>query len=59
MGTVLELVGSLLLHMPDYMNSSAGIEQLMPWRGFIKEQCSGLIDVGSKVLEKRIPLSLT
>jgi hypothetical protein len=46
----------VLLHMPDYMNSSAGIEQLMPWSEFIKEQCSGLIDVESNVPEKRIPL---
>ena len=28
----------VLLYMPDYMNSSAGIEQLMPWSEFIKEQ---------------------
>ena len=46
----------VLLYMPDYMNSSAGIEQLMPWSEFIKEQCSGLIDVESNVPEKRIPL---
>ena len=26
----------VLLYMPDYMNSSAGIEQLMPWSEFIK-----------------------
>ena len=38
---------TVLLYMPDYMNSSAGIEQLMPWSEFIKEQCSGLIDVES------------
>lgn len=46
----------VLLYMPDYMNSSAGIEQLMPWSEFIKEQCSGIIDVESNVPEKRIPL---
>ena len=45
-----------LLYMPDYMNSSAGIEQLMPWSDFIKEQCSGIIDVESNVPENRIPL---
>ena len=46
----------VLLYMPDYMNSSAGIEQLMPWSEFIKEQCSGIIDVESNVPENRIPL---
>ena len=44
---------TVLLYMPDYMNSSAGIEQLMPWSEFIKEQCSGLIDVESNVPEKK------
>ncbi|MGN0365779.1 MAG: IS66 family transposase [Suilimivivens sp.] len=47
---------TVLLYMPDYLNSSAGIEQLMPWSEFIKEQCSGLIDVESNVPENRIPL---
>ena len=46
----------VLLYMTDYMNSSAGIEQLMPWSDFIKEQCSGIIDVESTVPENRIPL---
>ena len=46
----------VLLYMPDYMNSSAGIEQLMPWSEFIKERCSGIIDVESNVSENRIPL---
>lgn len=45
----------VLLYMPDYMNSSAGIEQLMPWSEFIKEQCSGIIDVESNVPEKEFP----
>lgn len=45
-----------MLYMPDYMNSSAGIEQLMPWSEFIKEQCSGIIDVESNVPKNRIPL---
>lgn len=53
---ILQYLYTVLLYMPDYMNSSAGIEQLMPWSEFIKEQCSGLIDVESNVLEKRIPL---
>ncbi len=46
----------VLLYMPDYMNSSADIEQLMPWSDFIKEQCTGIIDVESNVPENRIPL---
>ena len=46
----------VLLYMPDYLNSSAGIEQLMPWSDFVKEQCSGLIDVESNVPENRISL---
>lgn len=55
---IFQYLYTVLLYMPDYMNSSAGIEQLMPWSGFIKEQCSGLIDVESNVPENRIPLPL-
>lgn len=55
---IFQYLYTVLLYMPDYMNSSAGIEQLMPWSDFIKEQCSGLIDVESNVPEKRIPLPL-
>ena len=53
---IFQYLYTVLLYMPDYLNSSAGIEQLMPWSEFIKEQCSGLIDVESNVPEKRIPL---
>ena len=53
---IFQYLYTVLLYMLDYMNSSAGIEQLMPWSEFIKEQCSGLIDVESNVPEKRIPL---
>ena len=45
----------VLLYMPDYMNSSAGIEQLMPWSEFIKERCSGIIVWNQIVSENRIP----
>ena len=55
---IFQYLYTVLLYMPDYMNSSAGIEQLMPWSDFIKEQCSGFIDVESNVPEKRIPLPL-
>lgn len=53
---IFQYLCTVLLYMPDYMNSSAGIEQLMPWSEFIKEQCSGLTDVESNVPENRIPL---
>lgn len=53
---IFQYLYTVLLYMPDYMNSSAGIEQLMPWSDFMKEQCSGLIDVESNVPENRIPL---
>ena len=52
---IFQYLYTVLLYMPDYMNSSAGIEQLMPWSEFIKEQCSGLIDVESNVPEKEFP----
>ena len=53
---IFQYLYTVLLYIPDYLNSSAGIEQLMPWSKFIKEQCSGLIDVESNVPENRIPL---
>ena len=55
---IFQYLYTVLLYMSDYMNSSAGMEQLMPWRDFIKEHCSGFIDVESNVPEKRIPLPL-
>ncbi len=56
---IFQYLYTVLLYMPDYMNSSAGIEQLMPWSEFIQENCSGLIDVESNLPENRIPLPLT
>ena len=53
---IFQYLYTVLLYMPDYMNSSAGIEQLMPWSEFIQEHCMGLIDVESMVPENRIPL---
>ena len=35
---------TLLLFMPDHKESSAGIEQLMPWSTFIQERCTGVVD---------------
>ena len=36
---------TLLLYMPDYKNEPAGIKQLLPWSDFIKERCTGIIDI--------------
>lgn len=44
---------TLLLYMPDYKEEPAGIEQLMPWSGFIKERCSGVIDTEKETPENR------
>ena len=55
---IFQYLYTVLLYMPDYMNSSAGIEQLMPWSDFIEEKCLGLINLESNVLENRIPLPL-
>ncbi|WP_243000889.1 transposase domain-containing protein [Roseburia sp. TF10-5] len=53
---IFQYLYTVLLYMPDYMNPSAGIEQLMTWNDFIKEECSGIIDVESNVPENRISL---
>ena len=42
--------------MPDYKNKPAGIEKLLPWSDFIKEHCTGLIDVGNITPEKQEPI---
>ena len=55
---IFQYLYTVLLYMPDYINSSAGIEQLMPWSKFIQEHCTGLIDVESNVPENRISLPL-
>jgi transposase/uncharacterized coiled-coil protein SlyX len=44
---------TLLLYMPDYKDEPAGIEQLMPWSGFIKERCSGITDTEKETPENR------
>ena len=36
---------TLLLYMSDYKNEPAGIRQLLPWSDFIKERCTGIIDI--------------
>ena len=47
---------TVLLYMPDYKNEPAGIEKLLPWSDFIKERCSGLIDVENQTPEHHEPL---
>ena len=48
---VLQYIYTLLLYMPGYKDRSEGMEQLMPWSDFIKEHCSGLIDVETVTVE--------
>lgn len=48
---VFQYIYTLLLYMPGYKDRSEGIEQLLPWSDFIKEHCSGLIDVEEVTVE--------
>lgn len=48
---VFQYLYTLLLYMPGCVNGSEGIEQLMPWSDFVKEHCSGLIDVENITVE--------
>ncbi|SCQ00036.1 IS66 family transposase, partial [Anaerobium acetethylicum] len=49
---VFQYLYMVLLYMPDYKNEPAGIEKLLPWSDFIKEHCTGLIDVENITAEK-------
>lgn len=42
---VYQYLYTLLLYMPGCKDGSEGIEHLMPWSDFIKEHCTGLIDI--------------
>ncbi|MEG0370063.1 MAG: IS66 family transposase [Hungatella sp.] len=53
---VFQYLYMVLLYMPDYQNEPAGIEKLLPWSDFMKEQCTGLIDVENITAEKHEPL---
>ena len=55
---VFQYLYMVLLYMPDYKNESAGIEMLLPWSDFIKEHCTGLIDIENITLENHEPLPL-
>ena len=49
---VFQYIYTLLLYMPGYKDRSEGVEQLLPWSDFIKEHCSGLIDVETVTVEE-------
>ena len=55
---VFQYIYILLLYMPGCKNRSEGIEQLMPWSEFIKEHCSGLIDVETVTVENHPELPI-
>ena len=55
---VFQYIYTLLLYMPGNKNGSEGMEQLMPWSSFIKEQCSGLIDVETVTVENHPTLTV-
>ncbi len=55
---VFQYLYMVLLYMPDYKNEPAGIEMLLPWSDFIKEHCTGLIDIENITPENHEPLPL-
>lgn len=55
---VFQYLYMVLLYMPDYKNEPEGIEKLLPWSDFIKEHCTGLIDVEKITAEKHGPLPI-
>lgn len=48
---VFQYIYTLLLYMQGQKSGFEGIEQLLPWSDFIKEHCSGLIDVETVTVE--------
>lgn len=55
---VFQYIYTLLLYMPGHKNGSEGMEQLLPWSDFIKEHCSGLIDVETVTVENHPALPI-
>ena len=55
---VFQYIYTLLLYMPGYKDRPEGIEQLLPWSDFIKERCSGLIDVETVTVEEHPALPI-
>lgn len=49
---VFQYLYMVLLYMPGCKSGSESIEQLMPWSDFIKEHCSGLIDIETITMEE-------
>lgn len=49
---VFQYLYMVLLYMSGCKSGSKGIEQLLPWSDFIKEHCSGLIDVETITVEE-------
>lgn len=54
---VFQYIYFLMLYMPGLESGSAGIDQLLPWSDFIKEHCSGLIDVEKVTVENKPTLT--
>ena len=50
---VFQYLYTLLLYMPDHLNSPEGIEQLLPWSDFIQEHCRGPINVETMLPENK------
>ena len=48
---VFQYIYTLLLYMPGCKDKSEGMEHLLPWSDFIKEHCTGLIDVETVTVE--------
>lgn len=48
----------LLLYMPEHKDDPAAVEKLLPWSSFIKEHCTGLIDVETITPENKPQLPL-
>lgn len=55
---VFQYIYTLLLYMPGCKNGSAGMEHLLPWSDFIKEHCTGLIDVENVTVENHPQLPI-
>ncbi|PST29228.1 IS66 family transposase [Enterocloster lavalensis] len=55
---VFQYLYMVLLYMPDCKNEPKGIEQLLPWSDFMKEHCTGLIDVENIMAENHKPLPI-
>ena len=49
---------TLLLYKPDYKNEPAGLKQLLPWSDFIKDRCTGIIDIEKVRPEERGNLNI-